>query len=163
MKQKKLKFSAFILLGLGLTNGVKAQTAIAASGGTASGSSGNVNYTVGQIVYTTNTGTNNSAAEGVQQPYEISGVTGLTETSGIILSTSIYPNPTSDFVILKIGNYKVSDLSYQLFDLKGCQMESKKVNGIETNIDLSELIPATYFLKVIENNKEIKTFKIIKN
>lgn len=42
-------------------------------------------------------------------------------------------------------------------------MESKKVNGIETNIDLSELIPATYFLKVIENNKEIKTFKIIKN
>jgi hypothetical protein len=87
----------------------------------------------------------------------------MKETSGIILSTSVYPNPTSNFVILQIGNYKVSDLSYQLFDLKGRQIESKNINGTETSIDLDKLIPATYFLKVIENNKEIKTFKIIKN
>jgi hypothetical protein len=163
MKKHTLKISAIILFGIGFSNGIKAQSIIPASGGTSSGSGGNVNYTVGQLVYTTITGSNHSVVQGVQQPYEISGVTGLKETSGIILSTSVYPNPTSNFVILQIGNYKVSDLSYQLFDLKGRQIESKNINGTETSIDLDKLIPATYFLKVIENNKEIKTFKIIKN
>ena len=44
-----------------------AQDAIPATGGDATGSGGSASYTVGQIGYTTNTGTNGSVAEGVQQ------------------------------------------------------------------------------------------------
>jgi len=28
---------------------------------------------------------------------------------------------------------------------------------------MSNLVPATYFVKVIQENKEVKTFKVIKN
>jgi hypothetical protein len=55
---------------------IHAQEAIPAGGGNASGSGGSASYSVGQVVYTTNTGTNGSAAQGVQQPYEISVVSG---------------------------------------------------------------------------------------
>jgi hypothetical protein len=40
------------------------------AGGEATGSGGSVSYSVGQVVYTTNTGINGSVAQGVQQPYE---------------------------------------------------------------------------------------------
>ena len=74
MKRKKVKLSV-LFLGLGLT--AQAQQATTATGGNASGSGGTVAYSVGQIFYTTNTGTTGSEAQGVQQPYEISIVLGI--------------------------------------------------------------------------------------
>jgi len=163
MRHKKLKLSAILLLGLGLT-GLQAQTAVPATGSNASGSGGTVSYSVGQVVYTTNTGgSNGSVAQGVQQPFEISVVTGLEEAKGINLSVSAYPNPTTDFLNLKIENYDNTNLSYQLFDISGKLLETKKLEGNQTNIVMSNLVPATYFVKVTDGNKEVKTFKIIKN
>jgi len=163
MRHKKLKLSAVLLLGLGLS-GLQAQTAVPATGGNASGSGGTVSYSVGQVAYTTNTGgSNGSVAQGVQQPFEISVITGLEEAKGISLSLSAYPNPTTDFLNLKVENYDNTNLSYQLFDMNGKLLESKKITGNQTSIVMSNLVPATYFVKVTESNKEVKTFKIIKN
>ena len=162
MKYKKLKLSAILLLGFGLT-GLYAQEAIPTTGGNASSSGGSVSYSAGQVVYTTNTGTNGSVAQGVQQPYEISVVTWLEEANGINLICSVYPNPTTDFLQLKVENYDNTNLSYQLFDISGKLLESKKLESTQTNIVMSNLVPATYFLKVTDGNKEVKTFKIIKN
>ena len=33
----------------------------------------------------------------------------------------------------------------------------------QTSIVMRNLLPANYFIKVLQGNKEIKTFKIIKN
>ena len=162
MRNKRLKLSGVLLLGLGLT-ALQAQEAIPATGGNASGSGGSVSYSVGQVVYTTNTGTNGSVAQGVQQPFEISVVTGLEEAKGINLVVSAYPNPTTDFLTLSVGNFEVSNLSYQLYDMQGKLLENKKLEGNKTSIVMSNLVPAIYFLKIIQNNKEIKSFKIIKN
>ena len=162
MRHKRLKLSAVLLLGLGLT-GLQAQESANATGGNASGSGGSVSYSVGQVVYTTNTGTSGSVAQGVQQPYEISVVTGLEEAKGINLSVSAYPNPTTDFLELKVESEKLKDLSYQLYDMNGKLLQSEKITGNQTSIVMSNLVPATYFVKVIQGNKEVKTFKIIKN
>jgi len=162
MRHKRLKLIAVLLLGLGLT-GLQAQNAVSASGGNASGSGGSASYTVGQMVYTTHTGTTGSVTQGVQQPYEISVVSGLEEAKGINLTISAYPNPTTEFVKLKVESYKVENLSYQLFDVQGKLMETKKLEGDETSIVMSNLVPATYFLKILEGNKEVKSFKIVKN
>jgi hypothetical protein len=164
VRHKKVKLCAILLFGLGLT-GLHAQEAIPASGGNASGSGGSSSYSVGQMVYTTNTGTNGSVAQGVQQPFEISVVTGIDEAKDITLQCMAFPNPTIDNLNLKVDastTLSIQSLSYQLFDLNGKLLESKKVEDSETRIAMSNLIPATYFLKVIQNNKEIKTFKIIK-
>ena len=160
MKNKKTKLTALLLLGIGF-NQVYAQQAATASGGDASGSGGSVAYSVGQIVYTTNTGTTGSVAQGVQQPYEISITTGLAET-GINLNLSAYPNPTTNYLMLQIDNYDKA-LSYQLYDISGKLIESNTIVANSTTIKMEQMQTGSYLLKVTQNNKEIKTFKIIKN
>jgi hypothetical protein len=162
MRYKKTILCALLLLGLGLT-GLQAQEVIPATGGNASGSGGSMSYSVGQIVYTTNTGTTGSVAQGIQQPYEISVVTELEGAKGITLKCIVYPNPATDYVMLKVENYNTENLTYQLYDINGKLVENKKLDGNETSIVMSHLAATTYFLKVIDNNKEVKTFKIIKN
>jgi hypothetical protein len=162
MKQNRLKLGVILLLGLGLSS-LQAQESINASGGEATGSGGSVSYSVGQVAYQTHAGTNGSVTQGVQQPYEISVVTAIEEAKGINLSISAYPNPTTDFLELKVESEKLKDLSYQLYDMNGKLLQSEKITSNQTSIVMSNLVPATYFVKVTERNKEVKTFKIIKN
>jgi hypothetical protein len=162
MKRKKITLIAILFLSFGLT-ALQAQEVANTSGGNASGSGGSVSYSVGQTVYTTNAGINGSVAQGVQQPYEISIVTGLEDAAEINHSFSVYPNPTTNFLILNIGNYKTQNLFFNLYDIRGKLLESKKTENIETTILMENYASGIYFLKIIESNKELKTFKIIKN
>jgi len=104
-----------------------AQPTIPASGGNATGTGGTVSYTIGQVVYTTYTGTNGTVSQGVQQPYEISIVTGIEEAIGISLEIMAYPNPATDFIILIIKNYEVKNLSYQFYDINGSLLQDSKL------------------------------------
>ena len=162
MMQKKLKLIATLLYGLGLT-GLQAQEAFTVTGGNASGSEGTVSYSVGQVFYSTNTGTNGSTAQGVQQPYGIAVVTELEEAKGITLHCTVYPNPVIDMLILRIEGKLQTQYSMSLFSINGELLENKKINSIETTLDMKNLVPATYILKVTDSKKELKTFKIIKN
>jgi hypothetical protein len=160
-------FLLFSFFTVGLLS-VQAQDAIPASGGNASGGGGTVSYTVGQVVYTTNTGTNGSVAQGVQQPYEISVVTGIENSMKINLSCTVYPNPATTHLTLKVENNDNENLSYQLYEISGKLLENKKVEGNETTIFMEHRPVATYLLKVVQTDqasppKEIKTFKIVKN
>jgi hypothetical protein len=161
MKVMKSGITTLLLLGFALS-GLHAQEAIPATGGDASGSGGSASYSVGQVVYTTNTGTNGSLAQGVQQPYEISVVSGIKEAIDIALLCSAYPNPTTDFLTLKVENYSFENLRYHLYDIQGKLMESKILTSDETSIEMNRFTPATYLLIVIHNNIEVKTFRIIK-
>ena len=161
LKVKSLGVATLLTFTFSLST-LMAQETIPATGGNASGSGGTASYSVGQVVYTTNTGTNGSVAQGVQQPFEIQVVTGIAEAKGINLEVSAYPNPTTDYLVLKVENYDKGNLLYQLFDMNGKLLENKKITGNETSIVMSNLVPATYFVKVTEGNKEIKTFKIMK-
>jgi len=164
MKNKKTKLTALLLLGIGFNNGY-AQQATIASGGDASGSGGSVAYSVGQIVYTTNTGTTGSVTQGVQQPYEISITTGLLET-GVNLNLTAYPNPTTSYLMLQIDASAAlsnQSMSYQLYDNSGKLLESNTIVASSTTIKMEQMPTGTYLLKVTQNNKEVKTFKIIKN
>ncbi len=158
---KKTKLIIMFSLIFSIT-GIKAQQGFTAAGGVASGSGGTAAYSVGQIVFTTNTGAGGSVAQGVQQPYEISIVLGL-EDHQISLNMKVYPNPTSDFLILNVGNFEFSTLNFELFDVSGKLLESKKITSSTEIISMENLPSSTYFLKVTSNNEEVKTFKIIKN
>lgn len=161
MKKQK-KTVAFLMLSCCLAP-VFAQQSITATGGDASGSGGTAAYSIGQVVYTTNTGTTGSVAQGVQQPFEISIVLGLDDNL-INLNMVAFPNPTTNLLQLKTEINSQENLSYQLYDVTGKVIETNKIiNTIET-IHMEELPKAIYFLKVVaKNNKELKTFKIIKN
>lgn len=168
MNYKKAKLTGLLLLTLGLF-ALQAQEAVVASGGNASGSGGTVSYSVGQVVYTTPTGTGGTVAQGVQQPFEIWVVTGIDQAAAISLQCIAYPNPTTEFLTLDIAASTPLDLrvlSYQLFDIKGKLLENKKLEALQTRIDMSPYAPAAYLLKVTRSrqvsHQDIKTFTIIK-
>jgi hypothetical protein len=141
--------------------GVNAQNSTTASGGDASGSTGSSSYSVGQIVYLTDTATNGIVSQGVQQPFEIYVTTGILETE-IKLSILVYPNPTSDFLSLEIGKTDFQELTYKLIDVQGKLLEQKSIISNTTSIELRLLPNSTYFIEVSNHLTPIKTFKIIK-
>lgn len=139
-----------------------AQEAITTTGGEATGTGGSASYTVGQVFYQTHAGVDGSVAEGVQQPYEISIVTEVETNFVIDLKIDAYPNPTTDFLTLSIVDSDLSNMSYQLYNMQGRDIKSHEILSPETKIDLENLQPATYFVKVLQNNVEIKVFMVVK-
>ena len=143
-----------------------AQEVIPASGGNATGSGGSVSYSIGQIFYSIHSGEEGTVAEGAQQPWEISVVTSVIEAGGIDLTVSAFPVPATDYLILRVDNYDFENLEYFLYDVNGRLLKEGKITAIETTISVTSLVPAVYFLKVIQtipSYQEVKTFRIIKH
>jgi hypothetical protein len=157
-----MRYLITTLVALICSVGLHAQESPTAAGGDATGAGGSSSYSVGQVVYTTATGTNGSVAQGVQQPYEISVTTGVKETT-INLEMNVYPNPTTNYLTLKVDDFELSTLNFQLIDLQGKIIENKKVTASSTTIKMEALPKAIYFLNVTKGNQLIKTFKVIKN
>lgn len=161
-KAENLGIVVFLILIFSFS-AIQAQETISASGGNSFGSGGSVSYTVGQVFYQTYYETNGSIAEGVQQPNEILEVTAFEEANGNKLSVTVYPNPVTDYITLEVKDFDLTKLTYLLLDIQGKLVQNKKITTEQTSIVMSNLDPATYFLKITESNKEIKIFKIIKN
>lgn len=140
-----------------------AQETIPVTGGNASGSNGSVSYTVGQVVYQTYTENGIYIMEGVQQPYEIFIISSIEEAEGIELSFLAYPNPATDHFILTVENIDLAGITFQMYDIKGSILNTGIIESQETRIETENLVSATYFVKILQNDKEVKTFKIIKN
>lgn len=142
--------------------GLYAQEATVSTGGEATGSSGSVSYSVGQVVYSSIEQSTGSISQGVQQAYEIFA-TSAKELTNIDLYVEAYPNPTTDVLILSIQNSDYTKAVFVLTDLSGKQILRQEITGEMTTIDMSNLIQSEYFVSVLFDKKEIKTFKIIKN
>lgn len=130
------------------------------SGGDAIGTGGFFSYSLGQIEYITSTGPSGTITEGLQQPYEILILSGIEETD---IKLSVYPNPTTDNVVLTVENANTQNMTYMIYDLLGKVIENKKLNGSQTSISMVTLANDIYFIKVMNQDKELKIFKIIKN
>ena len=139
-----------------------AQQTVNTSGGNATGVGGSSSYSIGQITYNEQTGSGGSINQGVQQSFEIFTLSGA-EFENIKLEAVVYPNPTVSKVTLKISNFNLDDLNYQLFDIQGRSISMGKISNEETLFNMDAYPSSIYLLKINSNNKELKTFKIIKN
>ena len=157
-KLKQLFTFIFLLLNTVLS----AQETFSSSGFNSNGNLGTIAYSVGQVAIDFNNGNNGSLAQGVQQPYEIFSTLG-NEISDINLKLIVYPNPTTDQLVLGIENIQVKKYYYQLFNIQGATLLFNKCLDNKTHINLNEFPSNTYLLSIIENNSVIKTFRIIKN
>jgi opacity protein-like surface antigen len=161
-KIKFMKTICFILVLCFSTFSAIAQESINSIGSEATGSGGTVAYSIGQAVYTYESGTNGNISQGVQQPYEIYSV-GIKETT-LDISLSVFPNPTTDNLTLQITDYNNEKLTYQLFDLSGKLLSNGQIITQQTKINTTNLPSTTYFIKVInQENNQFQSFKIIKN
>jgi hypothetical protein len=145
-----------------LLSNVYGQESVNASGGDASGSAGTMAYSIGQVVYTTNSSSSGTSAQGVQHAYEIFTV-GIPEVS-LNFSITAFPNPTTDHITLQINEGFNESLFYQLYDLQGKMLTREAILAEQTIIDMKALAKATYFIHVVtQENKKVQTFKIVKN
>lgn len=80
-----LSFSGFV---------VHAQNGTVASGGNATGSGGSVSYSVGQVFYTTNSGSNGKVSQGVQQVFDLIEPV-FSPVASICYGGSLSPLPTT--------------------------------------------------------------------
>jgi hypothetical protein len=77
-------------------------------------------------------------------------------------SVIVGPNPVTDFVILNL-QYSIRDkTSYEITNLDGQSIIKSNISGNTTRVNMTQLPKATYLLRLTQNGKPLKTFKIIK-
>jgi hypothetical protein len=150
-----------LLLSITLLFALSAQEAIMTTGGNAVGSGGSASFSIGQVLYTTHADAEGSIAQGVQQAFEFSTFTGTDETT-TGTDISVFPNPANDYLILEVADFENKQLQYQLLDINGRILADQIVTAHQVSITTTLLIPGTYFLKIMADKAEIKTFKIVK-
>lgn len=140
---------------------VSGQQTLNTSGTNMSGSSGNVTASLGQIFYETTSSSGGNIAAGVQQPYEITATLGVDITE-ISLNLSIFPNPTTDILNLKMGFKDYNTYRYDLFDSSGKVLASQPILQTQTQITMASYPASMYLLKISKEGKTIKIFKVLK-
>lgn len=160
MKRIKLKYLVLIVFVFVMK--AQAQAAFAATGENVNGSGGSISYSVGLFANNPQIGSEGSVTVGVQHPFEISVALGLEEVKGIKLLCTVFPNPTVKNVILLIEDYNLDNLSYLIFDVNGKSIISNIISSNETFISMENLPVGIYIIKIMNLNKELKVFKIIK-
>jgi hypothetical protein len=74
-----------------------------------------------------------------------------------------YPNPTDDYVTLKLNVGELIDYTYGIYDLAGQEIFTAPVEQATISTDFSMLPKATYILLVRQREVPVKVFQIIKN
>ncbi len=99
---------------------------------------------------------------------------GRVQYSGILHSScnkmeeiKIWPNPAHDIVFLSMITNTASHALINVYDAKGSLILTQKENMVpggstQLNINISKLLPGIYEMKVTNNNRMLKTFKLIK-
>jgi hypothetical protein len=75
---------------------------------------------------------------------------------------SAFPNPVATHVSINAGNADFKGLNYELFDTRGNKILSQQANSQEQRLEMANLVPSVYILKVTKNNVPQKTIKLIK-
>lgn len=138
---------------------------VVTSGSNASGSSGTIAYSIGQVFYTyIGSEMIYNVAQGIQhqEKEDIIEVPQLPETKTEIV---VFPNPTIDIVNINMDATELENdqCKYKIYDIQGRLLKANLIKETTTQISLNYLSPSIYLLVVYSSdNKMLKTFKIIK-
>jgi hypothetical protein len=139
---------------------LKAQQVVATAGNIFSNANGSISYTIGEGVASTFTNGDKTITQGFHQT--TISVKVINELQKVDFSISAFPNPVIEVITLKVDVENVSGLQYLLFDQSGKLVSQKNIESSETAIPVEQLQEGIYIIKIRENSKELKSFKIIK-
>lgn len=158
MKKPFKLLIAFGLFAWGVSS--SAQQAVVTSGDYLAHPVGSLSFTIGETFIETYASDNTVLTQGMQQP--IISVTALDDINLSGISVYAYPNPASEFLMLKTGYSENKNLKYQIFDLHGKLLYEKKIEGTLTEIRMDRFNPSTYLITVLDADKVIARFRIVK-
>ncbi len=147
-----------LLFSLLSTIGVSAQEVVSTQGESYSNSNGSINFTIGEVSIDTGTDGTNDITQGFHQTnWSFLGL----EDHVTSFNASIFPNPTSEVLILKISAF--NNVHYYLYDAQGKLVLNDIISAEETLIQVGQFAPGNYTLKLNKENQHLKTFKLAKN
>jgi hypothetical protein len=137
-----------------------APSVICNASGTLNNGTTNVYWTIGETIVETMQSGNNQLSNGFQQANYI--ITAI-KNNKTQYDIQLFPNPTANFLNLKINSSQLKNVRYQIFDVQGKMIKEDALQNELTAIDCSQLMPAVYWLKLEDAAHElVGTFKIVK-
>ena len=137
-----------------------AQEVVSSAGTTQQVAGYEVSWTLGESVIQTFTSGSDILTQGFHQTKLV--VTAIDEPSRLVSELKVYPNPTSDYVMIHF-NSELKDKHYSLYDITGKMIRLNSISETDTQIDVSTLASGTYLLQIgAEKTNQIQSFKIVK-
>lgn len=152
-----MKRTTFVLFLLLSTLAVSAQEVVATQGDSYSNASGNIDFTIGEVIINTETDGNNDLTQGFHQTnWNFLGV----EDHSPSYEATIFPNPTSEVLNIKTSTFE--NVTYTLYDAQGKLVLQDILSAEQTPIQVGQLAPGSYSLSLNNQTQNLKTFKLIK-
>jgi hypothetical protein len=137
------------------------------SGGTKmTQANGSLSFTVGELVVLNLTDSQGNTLGGGFTAGATLTTASIQETDATVLNVSIFPNPTSDLINIRINHSSIGQVVVSITDLQGKEVYNGKYAGISNTIRINTaaFAPGTYVLSLKNNNNQmLGTYKIIKN
>lgn len=154
-----LKIIILCIMATAISLGAEAQQAISSAGGNAAGAAGSVAYTLGQP-FASSYGV--SLNEGVQQAYAVSEVT-IDGATLLDITTRIYPNPTTDEVVVQVlASDDSRKLRYELYAVGGTLVMQGCVEEGTVRLPLGDCPAGSYVLR-LSDGAASRSYHIVKN
>jgi len=154
-----VKNTLFVICLLILGTHAFCQEIITTTCGSASNSSGSLDWSIGEPIIETVSSTNNYLTQGFLQPSYIivTAIDDYSNTKGI----TSFPNPCSAVLNISHADFKVVDI--EMLDASGQVLLKKTLTGSQNELDLNAFAAGFYFLRVYgADNNLIKVLKIDK-
>tara|TARA_B110000285_G_C14942650_1_gene522795 strand:- start:2 stop:466 length:465 start_codon:yes stop_codon:yes gene_type:complete len=151
---KKYTFVLFLLFAILF---VKAQEVISSQGDTYTNVSGNIDFTIGEVITFTGSNVENQLTQGFHQTnWSFVSIKDHVPSFNAL----IFPNPTEDFLNIQASVFEM--VSYSLYDEVGKLILKGVLSSEKTSLDVSKLQTGLYSLILNNPDNILKTFNIIK-
>ena len=152
-----MKRQAFIVCSLLIGTTLSAQEVVSSQGESYSNSSGNINFTIGEVVTNTETDGTYDITQGFHQSnWTLVGIKNFVPNYEV----SIYPNPSTNVLNIKTSSYE--NVSYKLYDAVGKLIMQGDLSSDLTALQVSYIAQGKYTLTLNDQTQILKTFKLIK-
>jgi hypothetical protein len=168
----KNKSKPLALLGAAMLIGTmsyaqsNAPQSVNSSGAKMSQSNGSLSFTVGELVVLNLTDSEGNILGGGFTAGATLTTLSIQETDASVLDVSVFPNPTSDLVNIRINHSSIEQVVVCITDLQGKEVYNGKYAGISNTfgINTAAYATGTYVLSLKNlNNQVLGTYKIIKH
>jgi len=133
---------------------------VSSSGDSFSNSNYQLNWSIGELQTESFTSSELSLTQGFHQGNFT--ITAVNQVEGLQFDITAYPNPASDFIILKVENFEIENLNFCITNMQGEKLQVEKMSSNNQQINFSNYKVGTYFITLNRNNQFIKSFQIIK-
>lgn len=154
MRKSTLAVSVFLLS----LSSVNAQEVISTQGDSYSNSSGQIDFTIGEVVIDTGTDGTNDLTQGFHQTnWNFLGLDDYAPN----FEVGIFPNPTENYLNIQTDSYE--NVRFILTDSQGKLIMSDILSTSLTTLQVAHLATGSYNLSLESNGVILKTFRLVKH